>query len=222
MDKLLAATAGPLLRAAVRLRVEGRDRVPATGPVLLASNHLSIVDSTFLPLSVARPVTFMAKAEYFTGRGPLGRLSAWYMGRSGQVAVHRDDTRAAAASLDACLRVLSGGGVFCIYPEGTRSPDGRLYRGRTGVGWLALASGAPVVPVAMAGTDRVLPPGRALPRPARVTVTFGEPVALDGLTDAGSARERRAATDLVMAAVARLSGQEYVPSYAPRVRPRER
>ena len=216
MDKLLTALAGPVLRAAVRLRVQGRDRVPATGPVLLASNHLSIVDSTFLPLCLPRPVTFMAKAEYFTGRGPLGRLSSWYMTRSGQVAVERDDTHSAVASLDACLRVLTGGGIFCIYPEGTRSPDGRLYRGRTGVGWLALASGAPVVPVAMAGTDRVLPPGRVLPRPARVTVTFGEPVDLGGLADAGSARERRAATDLVMAAVARTSGQEYVPSYARR------
>ncbi|ATO13573.1 1-acyl-sn-glycerol-3-phosphate acyltransferase [Micromonospora sp. WMMA2032] len=211
----LRATLGPVLRAAVRLRVEGVENIPLSGPILLASNHLSVTDSTFLPLAVPRPVTFMAKAEYFTGRTVLGRLTARFMTAGGQVPVDRDDRRAAVASLETCLRVLTDGGVFCIYPEGTRSPDGRLHRGRTGVAWLALSSGAPVVPVAMSGTDRVLPPGRTLPRPARVRVAFGKPVDLRVLGgDPGDARSRRIATDAVMAAVAELSGQEYVPRYA--------
>jgi 1-acyl-sn-glycerol-3-phosphate acyltransferase len=149
----------------------------------------------------------MAKAEYFTGR-----LTSRFMRVSGQVAVDRDNQRAAVASLDACLQVLKDGGVFCIYPEGTRSPDGRLYRGRTGVAWLALTSGAPVVPVAMSGTDRVLPPGRLLPRPARVRVTFGRAVALDG--DPADARTRRIATDAVMDAIAAISGQDRASRYA--------
>ncbi|MEV0896054.1 lysophospholipid acyltransferase family protein [Actinoplanes sp. NPDC049802] len=204
-----------LLTKIIRLRVEGAEHVPASGPVLLASNHLSVTDSTFLPMAVARKVIFMAKAEYFTGRGPGGRLVSWFMSRDGQVAVDRDDTRAAVRSLDVCLGALSRGEAFAIYPEGTRSPDGRLYRGRTGVAWLALKSGAPVVPVAMFGTDRVLPPGRIIPRPARVSVVFGKPVQLAAVaSDPESARERRIATDMIMAAIGELSGQEYVPRYA--------
>jgi 1-acyl-sn-glycerol-3-phosphate acyltransferase len=204
-----------LVKRVVRLRVEGAEHVPATGPLLLASNHLSITDSTFLPMAVARHVTFMAKAEYFTGRGPFGRFVSWFMSRDGQVAVDRDDKRAAVASLDTCLDVLRGGNAFAIYPEGTRSPDGRLYRGRTGVAWLALKSGAPVVPVAMFGTDRVLPPGAVIPRPARVRIVFGKPVQLAAIaTDPENARERRAATEAIMAAIGKISGQEYVPKYA--------
>jgi 1-acyl-sn-glycerol-3-phosphate acyltransferase len=204
-----------LVKKVVGLRVEGAEHVPPSGPLLLASNHLSITDSTFLPMAVARKVTFMAKAEYFTGRGPVGQFVSWFMSRDGQVAVDRDDKRAAVASLDTCLEVLRRGDAFAIYPEGTRSPDGRLYRGRTGVAWLALKSGAPVVPVAMFGTDRVLPPGRVIPRPARVRVVFGKPVQLTAIaTDPESARERRAATEAIMAAIAGISGQEYVPRYA--------
>jgi 1-acyl-sn-glycerol-3-phosphate acyltransferase len=204
-----------LVKKVVGLRVEGAEHVPPSGPLLLASNHLSITDSTFLPMAVARKVTFMAKAEYFTGRGPAGRFVSWFMSRDGQVAVDRDDTRAAVASLDTCLEVLRRGDAFAIYPEGTRSPDGRLYRGRTGVAWLALKSGAPVVPVAMFGTDRVLPPGRVIPRPARVRVVFGKPVQLAAIaTDPENARERRAATEAIMAAIGAISGQEYVPRYA--------
>ncbi|GAA4936244.1 lysophospholipid acyltransferase family protein [Actinoplanes utahensis] len=204
-----------LVKKAVRLRVEGAEHVPVSGPLLLASNHLSITDSTFLPMAVARHVTFMAKAEYFTGQGPLGRFVSWFMSRDGQVAVDRDDKRAAVASLEPCLAVLRRGDAFAIYPEGTRSPDGRLYRGRTGVAWLALKSGAPVVPVAMFGTERVLPPGSVIPRPARVRVVFGKPVQLAPIaTDPDSARERRAATDAIMTAIGELSGQEYVPRYA--------
>ncbi|WP_308285681.1 lysophospholipid acyltransferase family protein [Actinoplanes hulinensis] len=204
-----------LLTKIIRLRVEGAEHVPPSGPLLLASNHLSVTDSTFLPMALARKVIFMAKAEYFTGQGPGGRLVSWFMSRDGQVAVDRDDTRAAVRSLDACLDVLLRGEAFGIYPEGTRSPDGRLYRGRTGVAWLALRSGAPVVPVAMSGTDRVLPPGRIVPRPGRVSVVFGKPVQLSAIaSDPESAQERRAATDMIMAAIAELSGQDYVPRYA--------
>ncbi|WP_430787319.1 lysophospholipid acyltransferase family protein [Actinoplanes sp. G11-F43] len=204
-----------LVKRVVRMRVEGAENVPASGPVLLASNHLSVTDSTFLPMALGRHVTFMAKAEYFTGRGPWGRLVSWFMSRDGQVAVDRDDTRAAVRSLDSCLEVLEKGAAFGIYPEGTRSPDGRLYRGRTGVAWLALKSKAPVVPVAMFGTDRVLPPGSIVPRPARVRVVFGKPVQLSAIgTDPDSARDRRAATDAIVAAIAEISGQDYVPRYA--------
>jgi 1-acyl-sn-glycerol-3-phosphate acyltransferase len=204
-----------LAKKVVRLRVEGAEYVPPSGPLLLASNHLSVTDSTFLPMAVARKVTFMAKAEYFTGRGPYGRFVSWFMSRDGQVAVDRDDKRAAVASLDTCLEVLQRGDAFAIYPEGTRSLDGRLYRGRTGVAWLALKSGAPVVPVAMFGTERVLPPGRVIPRPARVRVVFGKPVQLAAIaTDPDNARDRRAATEAIMAAIARISGQEYVPRFA--------
>lgn len=215
MYAFLRTTLGPALRAAVRLQTEGVENLPLSGPVLLASNHLSITDSTFLPLAIPRPVTFMAKAEYFTGRTLLGRLTSRFMAASGQVPVQRDNQRAAVASLETCFQVLKDGGVFCINPEGTRSPDGRLYRGRTGVAWLALKSGAPVIPVAMFGTDRVLPPGRTLPRPARVRVTFGKPIelgALDG--DPGSARSRRTATDAITAAIAQVSGQDRVRQYA--------
>jgi 1-acyl-sn-glycerol-3-phosphate acyltransferase len=215
MYDLLSKVTGPALRAAVRLEARGVAHAPADGPVLLASNHLSIVDSTFLPLALARPVTFMAKAEYFTGRGPLGRVTSWYMSRSGQVPVERDNRRSAVAALEPCLRALDDGAAFCVYPEGTRSPDGRLYRGRTGVAWLALRSGAPVVPVSMSGTERVLPPGRVVPRPAKVRVTFGEPVRLGAYgSDPDSARDRRAVTDAIMAAIGEISGQEYVPRYA--------
>ncbi|SDT32502.1 lysophospholipid acyltransferase family protein [Actinoplanes derwentensis] len=207
-----------LVKKVARMRVEGAENVPANGPLLLASNHLSVTDSTFLPMALGRKVTFMAKAEYFTGRGPWGRFVSWFMSRDGQVAVDRDDTRAAVRSLDSCLEVLERGDPFGIYPEGTRSPDGRLYRGRTGVAWLALKSKAPVVPVAMFGTDRVLPPGTIVPRPARVRVVFGKPVQLSAIaTDPDSARDRRAATDAIVAAIADLSGQDYVPRYAPRV-----
>ncbi|WP_107417846.1 lysophospholipid acyltransferase family protein [Streptomyces sp. CB03238] len=207
--------AGPLLRAAVRLEATGLENVPRSGPVMLVSNHLSIVDSTFLPLVLDRHVTFMAKAEYFRGRGLMGKFISSFMNGSGQISVDRADQRAAVASLDPCLAVLEQGGVFCIYPEGTRSPDGRLYRARTGVAWLALKSQAPVVPVAMCGTDRVLPPGRHVPRPARVRIIFGPPVDLTEYAGrAGEARARRLAADTVTDAVAALSGQEYVPVYA--------
>ncbi|MGY0489433.1 lysophospholipid acyltransferase family protein [Streptomyces sp. WG-D5] len=211
MYEHLKRLAGPVLRTAARLEAVGLENVPQSNGVILASNHLSIVDSTFLPLVLDRQVTFMAKAEYFEAGSWPTRIVSSFMRGSGQVPVDRENQRAAVASLDACLRVVKGGDVFCVYPEGTRSPDGRLYRPKTGVAWLALKSGAPVVPVAMSGTDRVLP------RPAKVTVTFGKPVDLSPYEDsAADAGARRAVSDLIVQAIAEVSGQEYVPVYATR------
>src|SRR5262252_1433800 len=209
------AVVGPILHLLWRPSVTGGEHIPATGGAILASNHLSLVDSIFLPLVLARPVTFAAKSEYFTGSRPGQRFAAAYMRATKQLSVDRTDTRSARETLQAALRLLQAGELFGIYPEGTRSPDGRLYRGRTGVGWLALASGLPVIPVAMVGTDRVLPPGRSIPSLHRVGIRIGEPMTFDGYRDRGPpAQARRAITDDVMKAIGGLSGQEYVPIYA--------
>ncbi len=194
------------------IRTEGREHLPATGAVILASNHLSFIDSVVIRLAAPRRVTFLAKAEYFTGRGLRGRIVRWFFTAAGSVPVHRGSHRAAQASLETAREVLDGGNVFGIYPEGTRSLDGRLYRGRTGVGWLALTTGAPVVPVALEGTERLQPVGKRLPRPHRVTVRFGRPLTFTG--DPTSAAARRAVTDEVMRAIADLSGQERADRYA--------
>lgn len=199
---------GPFLHLLWRPRVDGAENVPAAGPAILASNHLSILDSTFLPLMLPRLVTFVAKTEYFTGNP----LVAAYMRATGQLEIDRDSARAAQTMLEAAAGVLRRGGLFGIYPEGTRSPDGRLYKGKIGVAWLALTTGAPVIPVAMSGTGEVLPPGASLPRIARIGVRIGEPMTFSG--DAGHARTRREVTDQVMQAIQKLSGQEYVPVYA--------
>ncbi|MBO3748570.1 1-acyl-sn-glycerol-3-phosphate acyltransferase [Streptosporangiaceae bacterium NEAU-GS5] len=190
-----------------RAKVDGRDHVPDTGPAILASNHLSILDSFFLPAVLPRQVTFVAKSEYFSG-SPVSRA---IMRFNGNLPIDRDSAGAAQAMLDAAAGVLKGGDLFGIYPEGTRSADGRLYKGKIGVAWLALTTGAPVLPVAMIGTDRVLPPGRSVPRLTRITIKIGEPMTFAG--DPASARDRRRVTDDVMAAIQRLSGQEYVPQY---------
>ncbi|MDG6104980.1 1-acyl-sn-glycerol-3-phosphate acyltransferase [Dactylosporangium aurantiacum] len=183
-----------------RPTVEGLHHVPRHGAVVIAGNHLSFYDSVVIPLVVPRRVVFLAKAEYFD----RGRLRRWWFRTTGAVPVRRGDAPAARAALDTALDVLAAGGAFGIYPEGTRSRDGRLYRGRTGVAWLALTAGVPVVPVALTGTG-------ALPRRARITVRFGAPLRCTGLP--GDARARRAATDEVMDAIAALSGQERVPRY---------
>lgn len=194
------------------IRVEGREHLPATGAVILASNHLSFIDSVVIRLAAPRRVSFLAKAEYFTGRGLRGAVVRWFFTAAGSVPVPRGSHRAAQASLDTARGVLDAGNVFGIYPEGTRSLDGRLYRGRTGVGWLALTTGAPVVPVALEGTERLQPVGKRLPRPHRVTVRFGPPLSFTG--DPASARARRAVTDEVMAAICGLSGQERADRFA--------
>jgi 1-acyl-sn-glycerol-3-phosphate acyltransferase len=207
--------AGPVLRAFVRPEVTGLEHIPASGAAIVASNHLSVIDSIYLPLMVPRPVTFAAKSEYFTGTRLRDRLIARYLRGTNQLSTDRAGARAAQDMLEAALALLRKGQLFGIYPEGTRSPDGRLYRGRTGVGWLALHSGAPVIPVAMLDTERVLPPGHSIPRPGRIGIRIGEPLRFDALISEGTgARQRRAVTDEVVQAIQKLSGQEYVPMYA--------
>jgi 1-acyl-sn-glycerol-3-phosphate acyltransferase len=194
------------------IRVRGKENVPALGPVILASNHLSFIDSVVIRLAAPRRVMFLTKAEYFAGRGLKGRLVRWFFTAVGSVPVTRGQHRAATAALDTALDVLAKGNAFGIYPEGTRSLDGRLYRGRTGVAWLALTSGAPVVPVALDGTERLQPVGKRIPRPHRVTVRFGPPLRFTG--DPDSARDRRTVTNAVMRAIAELSGQDIADRYA--------
>jgi 1-acyl-sn-glycerol-3-phosphate acyltransferase len=207
--------AGPALRALWRPEISGSEHIPASGGAILASNHLSIVDSIFLPLMVDRPVTFAAKSEYFTGTRPIDRITGAYMRATKQLSVDRAEARAGLDMLEAALGLLRQGGLFGIYPEGTRSPDGRLYRGRPGIGWLALNSGMPVIPVAMSGTDRVLPPGRKVPRVAKIRIKVGKPMTFEAYQDLPSAsRQRRSITDDVMKSIQELSGQEYVPMYA--------
>lgn len=203
-----------LIRSLLRpmIRTEGSAHLPAHGPVILASNHLSFIDSVVIRFAAPRRVTFLAKAEYFAGRGLRGRLVRWFFTLAGSVPVARGQHRAATAALETALEVLAAGNVFGIYPEGTRSLDGRLYRGRTGVAWLALTSGAPVVPVALHGTDRLQPVGKRLPRPHRVTVRFGRPLHFTG--DPTSARARRTVTNEVMRAIGELSGQETADRFA--------
>jgi 1-acyl-sn-glycerol-3-phosphate acyltransferase len=204
----------PLAKLVWRPTVEGLEKVPSTGPVIVASNHLSFADSLVIPIVAPRLVVFLAKADYFTGTGLKGALSrGWFTGM-GMIPVDRDDTRAAIASLDVALEVLGRGEAFGIYPEGTRSRDGRLYRGRTGVGHLALTSGAPVVPVGLRGTENIQPVGTRFPRLADVTVRFGDPLHFAGRYDGvPTGRARREVTDEVMAAIQALSGQELAGVY---------
>src|SRR5579875_3269707 len=187
----------------------------------MASNHLSVVDSIYLPLMLPRPVTFAAKKEYFTSKRPGLRLMGLYMRATGQLSVDREGARAAQEMLEGALDLLRRGELFGIHPEGTRSPDGRLYRARPGVGWLAMNSGLPVIPVAMMGTDKVLPPGQSVPRLGKVRIKIGKPMTfgLDGAVQPGGkpaapAKVRRAIADEVLRAIHELSGQEYVNMYA--------
>lgn len=216
---LIKAFLGLLMRVLYRPRVEGHEHIPGTGPVVLAGNHLTFVDSMFLGLVVKRPVFFIGKDEYVTGKGVKGRLMAWFFTSVGMIPVDRDGGRGGVAALMTGRRILEEGRVFAIYPEGTRSPDGRLYRARTGVARLTLMTGAPVVPFAMIGTEKIQPGGAGRPRIARFTVRFGEP--LDFSRYEGMDRDRyvlRAVADEVMSEVMRLSGQEYVDVYATKVK----
>ena len=209
------ALAGPLVKPWARPRVTGAEHIPGSGGAIIASNHLSIVDSMYLTLMLARPVTFAAKSEYFTGTRPIDRITGAYLRATKQLAVDRTGPRAAQDMLQAALDLLRRGQLFGIYPEGTRSPDGRLYRGRIGVGWLALNSGLPVIPVAMKGTEHLLPPGRIVPRPARIEIIIGKPLTFGSEYQGGpEAKARRVVTDEVMQAIQALSGQEYVDVYA--------
>ena len=199
----------PVVKTIWRPDVRGLDHVPKTGPVILASNHLSFADSVVIPVVVPRKVVFLAKADYFTGSGVKGALTrAWFSGL-GMLPVDRDDTKAAMDSLDTALEVLGRGEAFGIYPEGTRSRDGRLYRGRTGVAHLALTAGCPVVPVGLRGTQDLQPVGARLPRLVKVTLAFGEPIDFRGRFEGTPpGRARREATDEIMAAIQELSGQQ--------------
>ncbi|MEJ7796260.1 MAG: lysophospholipid acyltransferase family protein [Nocardioides sp.] len=201
--------APPVAKTLWRPRVTGLHHVPATGPVILASNHLSFVDSVVIPILVPRKVVFLAKSDYFEGTGVKGTLSRWWFEGIGMLPVDRDDKKAALASLDTALVVLARGEAFGIYPEGTRSRDGRIYRGRTGVAHLALTAGCPVVPVGLTGTQDIQPVDATLPRLAKVSVEFGEPLDFTNRYDGVPlGRARREVTDEIMAAIAALSGQE--------------
>ncbi|HEU4347483.1 MAG TPA: lysophospholipid acyltransferase family protein [Actinoplanes sp.] len=206
---------GPLLKLLFRPQVEGLENVPESGPVILASNHLSFSDSIFTPLIVKRRVTFVAKAEYFTSKGIKGWLMRQFFSGTGTIPVDRSGGKAAQAALDTLLRVLRSGGVAGIYPEGTRSPDGRLYRGKTGVARLALESGAPVVPVAHLNTDEIQPTGKLIPSIKRVRMRFGKPLDFSRYADAkGDRFAERAITDEIMYELMTLTGREYVDVYA--------
>ncbi|MFC5951212.1 lysophospholipid acyltransferase family protein [Pseudonocardia lutea] len=214
MQFLIRWVLAPLVRTIWRPRVQGVHNVPATGPVIFAANHRAAVDTAVIPLVTPRPVAFLAKDQYFASRSLKGRLVARFLTALGYVPVDRANAKAGLAALEAGRTVLRAGGAFGIYPEGTRSLDGRLHRGHTGVASLALSTGAVVVPVGLIGTHKVQPVGKKLPRVARVEVRFGRPLDFsryDGLE--GSAAIRRAVTDEVMDAIAELSGQEYVDRY---------
>ncbi|HJX42086.1 MAG TPA: lysophospholipid acyltransferase family protein [Geodermatophilus sp.] len=199
----------PVFWILFRPRVRGRANVPATGAFVIASNHLSFIDSMAIPLSAPRRVGYLAKAEYFTTPGIGGWLTRTLFTALGALPVQRQTSRAAQEALDTALGVLRSGGGFGIYPEGTRSRDGRLARGKTGVAWLALTADCPVVPVGITGTDRIQPPGATWPRPHRFTVVFGEPMTFpEHAGQAGSNRARREVTDAIMEQIALLSGQE--------------
>ncbi|MBB5935682.1 lysophospholipid acyltransferase family protein [Streptomyces zagrosensis] len=212
---VLKAFLGVLMRVLFRPKVEGAERIPGDGPVILAGNHVTFIDSMFVSLIVKRPIFFIGKDEYVKGTGLKGKVMAWFFSTGGMIPVDRDGGHGGVAALMTGRRVLEEGKVFAIYPEGTRSPDGRLYRGRTGVARLALMTGATVVPFAMIGTDKVQPGGKGRLHIAPVTVCFGQP--LDFSRYEGMERDRyvlRALTDEVMSEVMRLSGQEYVDIYA--------
>ncbi|CAB4614606.1 MAG: 1-acyl-sn-glycerol-3-phosphate acyltransferase [Actinobacteria bacterium] len=210
---------GPLLRVLFRPWVRGMENIPGTGPVILASNHLSFSDSIFLPLQSRRPVVFLAKSEYFTGKGIKGALTRWFFKSTGQLPIDRSGGKASEASLNTGLKVLGQGQVLGIYPEGTRSPDGRLYRGRTGIARMVLESKAPVIPVAMIDTEKVQPIGKRLPRIRRIGIVVGSPLdfsRFDGME--GDRIVLRAVTDEIMYELRKLSGQEYVDAYASSVK----
>lgn len=210
---LSRAVVTPLARMLWRPNIIGRRNVPKRGPVILASNHRSFIDSPAITLMAPRKVAFLAKQEYFTGTGFRGAVSRAFFGGIGAIGVERGAGAAAQQALDLGLARLHEGEAFAIYPEGTRSLDGRIYKGRTGVAWLALTSGAPVVPVALTGTQDVQPVGSKLPKLAKVTIEFGKPIDLSSFGEASSGRARRHATDAVMAAIQELSGQEPANTY---------
>ncbi|WP_405430270.1 lysophospholipid acyltransferase family protein [Streptomyces anulatus] len=213
---------GPVLRLLFRPRIEGLENIPEDGAAIVAGNHLSFSDHFLMPAIIKRRITFLAKAEYFTGPGIKGRLTAAFFHSAGQIPVDRSGKDAGQAAIREGLGVLSKGELLGIYPEGTRSHDGRLYKGKVGVAVMAITAQVPVVPCAMVGTFEIQPPGQVVPRIKRVAIRFGEP--LDFSRYAGMENQKaaiRAVTDEIMYAILELSGQEYVDEYAAKVKAAE-
>ena len=211
--------AGPLLKSVFRPWVIGHENIPKTGGAILASNHLSVIDSVFLPLYLDRRISFLAKSEYFTGKGLKGWVTRVFMTSTGQLPIDRSGGKASEASLRTGLRILGGGDLLGIYPEGTRSPDGKMYRGRTGVARMVLEAGVPIIPVAMIDTEKMMPIGTTLPRIRRIGIVIGKP--LDFSRFEGMEGDRfilRSITDELMYELQRLSLQEYVDVYATSVK----
>nr|WP_306427892.1 lysophospholipid acyltransferase family protein [Brevibacterium sp. 50QC2O2] len=210
-----------MLRILFRPWVRGVENIPDSGPAILAGNHLSFMDSIFTPLVAPRPVVYLAKQDYFNGRGIKGRLTRWFFLATNQLPMDRSGGSASEASLNAGLKVLGSGNLLGIYPEGTRSPDGKLYRGRTGVARLVVEAQVPVIPVAIVGSDKIQPQGRLIPRLRRVGIIFGEPLDFSKYTEMSEDRFLlRSITDEIMYEILRLSGQQYVDSYASSVKTR--
>jgi len=206
---------GPPLRLFFPCKVTGAEYMPETGGVILVGNHVSVADSFFTPLHLKRRITYLAKAEYFTEKGFKGRLKKWFFTSAGQVPIARGGASAAHDALNTGIRLLEAGHALGIYPEGTRSPDGRLYKGKTGVARMALAAGVPVLPVVMLGTDKVNPIGSKMWRPGRIRMIIGRPLDFsryEGMT--GDRFVERSMTDEIMYRIMELSGQEYVDVYA--------
>ncbi len=210
---VIKAILTPILRFLFKVRVQGLENVPKTGPIIMASNHVSFCDSIFLPLVLRRRITFVAKAEYFDNP-----KTAWFFRAIGQIPIRREGGTASQRALDSAREVLESGGVFGIYPEGTRSPDGRLYKGHTGIARLALQTNTPIIPVAMIGTREAQPIGQVKPNFFMpIIVVFGKPLEYDHFMDRADDRQvLRSITDEVMFELRELTGQEYVNQYAKR------
>jgi 1-acyl-sn-glycerol-3-phosphate acyltransferase len=208
-------TVGKSLMFGWRPHVEGLENIPPTGGAILAGNHLSVADELFLGAAVPRHIAFWAKAEYFSGKGIGGAFTRWLMTGLGAIRVERGGGRAALSAFDGAIPILRAGDMVAVYPEGTRSPDGRLYRGRTGAARLAVAAGVPIIPVGTLGTEVVQPIGQPYPslRRGKIIVRFGKPIETAGRPD--DRTSLRTLTDEVMAEIQKLTGQEYVPRYAP-------
>ena len=205
---------GPWLRIYNRPYSKGVDKLPADGPVIFASNHLAVMDSFYFPLLIDRQLTFLAKREYFTNPGLVGRIQKWFFSTLGQVPIDRSDRGSQEAALQTALRLLKDGNALGMYPEGTRSPDGRLYRGKTGMARIALESGVKIFPVAMIDSDKANPIGSWIPRPHRVGFYIGDSIDPEDFRDAGDDYDQaRALTNAVMEALAKLGGQEYVEGH---------
>lgn len=211
---LRALVVRPILLGWFHVRVTGLENIPRRGPVILASNHLAFVDSLFIPGVVKRKMIYLVGSTYYEKTSPGGRLLGWFLKQIGQLPIDRSGGSASKASLETGLRVLSENGLIGIYPEGSRSRDGKMHRGRTGVARLVLASGVAVVPVAITGTDKIFVPGRRLPQRATITIDVGRPLHFETVSGDYDAKRLRAVTDEIMHTIAGMSHQEYVDAYA--------